>query len=103
MIHVIVTMILKEGVLEEFIRTAREIAAEVRQEKGCIAYEYTVDIESPISSQEPLQKNRVTLIEKWESVEALRAHLSAPHMKKLGPRLQPLRESVAIRVTQSIG
>ena len=103
MINVIVTMNIKENCMDDFLRLARELAAKVKQEEGCIAYEHTLDTESPISSQEPLQQNRVTLIEKWESREALEAHMVAPHMKELVPKLTSLRESSNVRATRPIG
>jgi quinol monooxygenase YgiN len=102
LIHVVVTMIIREGQMPRFLELARQVSAEVRREAGCIAYEYTLDVQSPLPTQEPVQANRLTLIEKWESLEALEAHMSAPHMKLFGPRMQPLRESVAIRVTRDI-
>jgi quinol monooxygenase YgiN len=102
MIHVVVTMVIKEGRLPEFLELARRVAAEVRREAGCLAYDYTLDVKSPLPTQEPVQANRLTLIERWESLEALEAHMTAPHMKLYGPQMQPLRESAAIRVTRDI-
>ena len=47
-------------------------------------------------------QNRITLIERWESLAALGRHLNAPHMKAFGPRLKDLREGVSLRVTESV-
>ncbi len=102
MIHLVVTMMIKEGSMEEFMEAARELRHQVRREPGCHGYEYTVDLQSPLDIQEPVQENRVTLIEKWESLEALQAHLATPHMKAASPRMEALREGIAIRVTRSI-
>ncbi len=102
MIHLIVTMTIKAGAMPEFLRVARELAGTVRREAGCAGYEFTTDIRSPLAIQEPVQENRVTLIEKWESLEALAAHLNTPHMKEAGPRMDALREGITIRVTRSV-
>jgi len=51
----------------------------VRQEKGCIQYIPTVDIASGLPPQVS-DANLVTMIETWESLEALRNHLKTPHM-----------------------
>lgn len=102
MIHLVVTSVVKEGSFPEFLRLARELAGKVRRESGCVGYEFTVDVQSSIPVQEPVQANRVTLIEQWESLDALRAHLETPHMREAGPRMSTLRESVSIRVTRPI-
>ena len=104
MVHVIVTMNIKPGHRDEFLAVARELAPLVQAEAGCVRYEYTVDLPSPLSIQEPLDDHRVTLIEQWESAEALAAHAQAPHMKQHGPAMAALRTgAVTARVTGPIG
>ena len=95
MIHVIVTATINPGSLDEYLRLAAELAPQVEAEAGCRRYSYTLDIASPIGIQDPVDENRVTLIEEWESLAHLEAHLSAPHMSEYGPRMSGLRSSVA--------
>lgn len=102
MIHVIVTNQVKPGKLEDFLALARQLAPLVEQEAGCFGYEYTLDTESPLAIQEPVETQRVTLLERWESLAALEAHATAPHMQEYGPGLRELRESVTIRVSRSL-
>jgi quinol monooxygenase YgiN len=102
MIHILVTMMVKEGGMEEFLRLCGRLRPLVLAEKGCLAYDYARDIASPLSIQEPLDRNRVTLVEKWESLDALKAHLATAHMKESGPAMNALRESVVARVCESI-
>ena len=103
MIHVIVTMQVEAGRMAEFLAVARELAALVRAEAGCLRYEYTVDTPSPLAIQEPIDEHRVTLIEQWESDAALEAHTRAPHMKEYGPMLAALRTgAVSARVTRPL-
>ena len=103
MIHVIVTMNIAPGRLDEFLVLARELGALVNAEAGCVRYEYTVDTPSPLPIQEPIDEHRVTLIEQWESTAVLAAHLQAPHMKEHGPAMNALRSgAVTARVTRSI-
>jgi quinol monooxygenase YgiN len=80
MIHVIATVRVKEGRRDDFINLLKSTAGLVRTEKGCIRYIATVDIASGLPPQ-VLDANVVTLIEQWESLEALRNHLATPHMK----------------------
>ncbi len=79
MIHVIATVRVKPGRLEDLLKLMKSVAAAVRAEKGCIRYIPTVDIASGLPPQ-VLDANLVTLIEAWESLEALRNHLKTPHM-----------------------
>jgi quinol monooxygenase YgiN len=79
MIHVIASVRVKSGRLGDFIELLKSIAPTVREEKGCIRYIPTVDIASGLPPQ-VLDANLVTLIETWQSLEALRNHLATPHM-----------------------
>jgi len=101
MLHILVTMMIKEGRMQEFLAVCEELRPQVLQEKGCLAYDYTREVPSPLGIQEPLEPNRITLIERWESLDALKAHMEAPHMKKAAARLKDLRASVTARVLES--
>ena len=79
MIHVIASVRVKPGRLDDFIQLLKSIAPTVRREKGCIRYIPTVDIASGLPPQ-VLDANLVMLIETWESLDALRNHLATPHM-----------------------
>lgn len=79
MIHVIASARVKPGRFDDFLELLKSIAHKVREEKGCIRYIPTVDIASGLPPQ-VLDANLVTLIETWESLEALRNHLATPHM-----------------------
>ena len=102
MIHILVTMMVKEGCMKEFLTLGEKLRREVLKEKGCHAYDYTREISSPLGIQEPVDPNRITLVERWESLEALKAHMDAPHMKEFGPKMSDLRSSVTARVGESI-
>jgi quinol monooxygenase YgiN len=102
MLHVIVTMRIKEGQMPEFLAACRELRPQVLREPGCHGYVYTRDAVSPFGAPQALEPDRVTLIECWESPEALKAHLETPHMKAAGERMKPMRASVEIRLTESI-
>jgi len=101
MLHVIVTMRIKEGLMQPFLAACAELRPQVLQEPGCHAYEYTRDAVSPLG-KDPLQEDRVTLLERWESFDALKTHLETPHMKAAGATMKGMRASVEVRVTESI-
>jgi len=103
MIHVVVTMRIKEGRMGEFLAACAELRPQVLREQGCIAYDYTRDAPAPPSRpQQPLEADRVTLLERWASMEALTAHLEAPHMVAANGKMKDLRASVELRFTESI-
>jgi len=100
--HILVTMIVKEGRMQEFLAVCEELRPLVLKENGCQAYEYTREIPSPLGIQEPIETNRITLIERWESFDALKAHMETPHMKAAGLKMKDLRSSVVARVLESL-
>ena len=102
MLNVIVTMLVKEGRMQEFLEVCRKLRPLVLQEEGCLAYDYHREIPSPLGIQEPIDPNRVTLVERWASVEALQAHMETPHMKEAGPKMRELRAGVVARVLEPI-
>jgi quinol monooxygenase YgiN len=53
---------------EAFLRERHELMRTSRGEDGCLEYTYAAD---------PLEPDRVILFERWESQEALDAHLAA--------------------------
>ena len=81
MLQLIVTMDIKAGRMQEFLTVCETLRPEVLKEAGCLVYDYTREIPSPLASQEPIDANRITLLERWTSPEALKAHLETPHMK----------------------
>ncbi len=80
MIHLVVSIKVKEGKLNDFVRLFNETALSVRKEKGCVEYFAAVDAETGMPNQ-ARDVNRVVILEKWENLDALKAHGSTPHMK----------------------
>jgi quinol monooxygenase YgiN len=70
----------------------------VRAEKGCIEYGPTVDIARGISVQGSLRADVAVIIEKWESLDALKAYTQAAHMAEYRERVKDLVESVTLQV-----
>jgi quinol monooxygenase YgiN len=61
----------------------------------------TVDAQTGLPAQD-LDANLVTIIEKWESVEDLKAHLSAPHMLAYGAKVKDPVEDRSIRILSQV-
>ncbi len=82
MISVLATIELAPGRRDDFLAEFRRIMPLVRQERGCIEYIPMIDLPTSIGAQIPARENVVTIVEKWDSVEALQDHLMAPHMNE---------------------
>ena len=97
MINVLASIYIKEGRVSEFIEIFKSNIPNVLEEKGCIEYVPTIDVPTGLPPQE-LNDNVVTIVEKWESLEDLQAHLSAPHMVAYGENVKAIVEKVSIKI-----
>jgi quinol monooxygenase YgiN len=100
MIHVIATIGIAEGRRDDFLVEFHKVVPLVRAEPGCIEYGPTVDVSAGIAAQPPLRASVVTVVEKWESLEALKAHLVAPHMTEYRARVKDLVRGATIHVLE---
>ncbi len=81
MIHVLAMIQLNPGRRTGFLAEFHKLVPRVRAEDGCIEYGPTVDATTDISAQVPVRADVVTVVEKWASLDHLKAHLVAPHME----------------------
>lgn len=99
MIHVLASLQIKDGKLDEFLEIFKANIPAVLAEDGCKEYVPTVDVPTGLPVQE-LDGNIVTIVEKWDSVEALQAHLSAPHMLDYKEKVVDIVEKVSLKVVK---
>ncbi len=97
MINVIASIHIKEGQLSKFIEIFKSNVPNVIEEKGCIEYVPTVDVPTGLPPQE-LNSNVVTIIEKWDNLEDLQAHISAPHMLAYKEKVMNLIEKMSLKI-----
>jgi quinol monooxygenase YgiN len=57
----------------------------------------TIDLPTGLAAQ-ALNANRVTIIEKWRSLEDLMAHFSTPHMLAYREKVKDIVEKISIEV-----
>lgn len=100
MIHVIATIDLAGGQREAFLAEFHRLMPLVRAEAGCLDYGPTVDVASGIAAQGAIRADVVTVVEKWASLDALRAHLTAPHMGEYRTRVKDMVIGVVLQVLQ---
>ena len=97
MINVLATIQLKPGTRDKFFEVFNANVPAVLAEDGCIEYYPTVDVDAKIDSQAK-DENAVVVIEKWESLEALHAHLEAPHMVQFRSDAGEMIEGLSLKV-----
>ncbi|MBU1565148.1 MAG: antibiotic biosynthesis monooxygenase [Proteobacteria bacterium] len=97
MIHVIASIQVQEGRLSEFVEIFKRNVPFVLQEEGCLEYVPTIDLRTDLPPQE-LDSNVVTIIEKWQSLNALRTHLAAPHMLAYKENVKDLVVKVSLKI-----
>ena len=95
MIHVIAVITAKPGQRENILTHFRANVPAVRAEKGCIEYGAAVDADPALAIQTKYGPDTFLAIEKWESMDALKAHAAAPHMAAYGAKT---KEFIANRV-----
>ena len=95
MLHVIAIITAKPGQREAILSAIRANLPSVRAENGCIEYGAAVDAENALPFQTKWGPDTFLVIEKWESMEALKAHAAAPHMAAYGAKT---KEFIASRV-----
>ncbi len=100
MIHVIATVEVAEGKREALLAEFHRLVPLVRAEAGCLEYGPAVDVDSGMALQGAVRPNVVTVVEKWESLDALRAHSAAPHMQEYRGRVKDLVASVRLQVLE---
>ena len=100
MIYVIATIEVVEGKRDAFVSEFHKLVPTVQAEEGCIEYGPTVDVDSGITAQGGARPNAVTIVEKWESLDALNAHLAAPHMAEYRGRVKALVTGVSLQVLE---
>jgi quinol monooxygenase YgiN len=102
MIHVVAIITTKPGKRDEVLTHVRANIPAVHAEKGCIEYGATVDADGMGSFQTKFGPDTYVVVEKWESIEALKAHGAAPHMAATAAKTRDLIASRVIHVLSPI-
>lgn len=101
MIVVLASISVAPEKLSDFLEIFNANIPSVRQENGCIEYFPAIDQDVNLPPQH-LDENVVTIIEKWESLAALREHLASPHMLAYREKTKELVTDVSIKVLKEV-
>lgn len=90
MIHVVAVITAKPGMRDPVLQAFRANVPAVRAEEGCIEYGAAVDLEGGPKFQTSYGPDTLVVIEKWASMDALKAHAAAPHMAAYAAKTKDL-------------
>jgi quinol monooxygenase YgiN len=100
MIHVIAVITAKPGQRASVLALFNANVPAVRAEQGCIEYGAAVDAEPALKFQTAFGADSFVVVEKWESLDALKAHAAAPHMAAYAAKTKELVASRTIHILQ---
>ena len=100
MIHVVAIITAKPGQRDAILAAFRANMPAVHAEAGCIEYGPALDAEGVGGFQTKFGPDTFVVIEKWESLDALKAHAGAPHMAAYAAKTKDLIASRVIHVLQ---
>ncbi len=100
MIHVIAVITAKPGMRDQILANFRANVPAVKAEQGCIEYGAAIDAENALGFQTKVGAETFMVVEKWESMEALKAHAGAPHMAAYAAKNKDFIASRVIHILQ---
>lgn len=95
MIHVIAIITTKPDQRSKVLEIFKAIVPAVRAEAGCIEYGPAIDVDGADPAFGP---DTFVVVEKWESMDALKAHAVAPHMTTYAQKTRDLIAKRAVHV-----
>ena len=96
MIHVLALITAKPGMRDHILKAFRANMPAVHAEQGCIEYGPATDAEGGPGAK--YGSDTFVVIEKWESLDALKAHAASPHMAAYGAKTRDLLANREIHV-----
>ena len=82
MIVVQVEVIVEPGSASKVVDAVKKMEAATRQEPGCLKYAFAVDLSDP---------GMIRVIERWASMDAIKAHMASPHMAEFNKAVGALQ------------
>ena len=101
MIHVIAIITAKPGLRRDVLELFNSNVPNVHAEDGCIEYGAAIDSDGVGSLQTQFGQDTFVVIEKWESLDHLKAHAAASHMLEYGAKTKDLLADRVIHVLSS--
>ncbi len=97
-VHVLAIITAKTGMRDQVLEAFRANVPAVHAEAGCIEYGATIDAEGVGGLQTKFGDDTFVVVEKWQSLDALKAHAAAPHMAAYAAKTKDMLASRVIHV-----
>ena len=97
-VYVLAIITAKPGLRGRILELFHANVPTVLAEDGCIEYGATIDTEGVGGLQTKFGDDTFVVVEKWESLDALKAHAAAPHMAAYGASTKDMIASRVIHV-----
>jgi len=97
MIHVVAVITTNPGERVTVLQAFRANVPAVHAEDGCIEYGATVDADAG-QFQTKFGPDTFVVVEKWASLDALKAHAASPHMAAYAAKTKPMIAKRVIHV-----
>jgi quinol monooxygenase YgiN len=98
MIHVLAFITAQPGRRADILAAYRDNLPTVLAEEGCIAYEASIDATAADSGYAPVGPDTFVVVERWTSLETLRAHGASAHMQAYVAKTRPWVAHAAVHV-----
>ena len=98
MIHVLAIITARPGLRATVLDAFNANVPAVHAEDGCIEYGAAVDTQGAGPIQTALGEDTFVVIEKWQSMDALKAHAASPHMAAYGAKVKDMLAARVIHV-----
>ncbi len=97
-VHVVAVITARPGMRDRILDAFQANVPSVRAEDGCIEYTATVDADGVGPLQTRFGDETFVAVEKWASLDALKAHAVAPHMKAYAAKTKDMIAERSIHV-----
>jgi quinol monooxygenase YgiN len=102
MIYVVATVQVAPGRRADVLAEFQALVPLVRAEKGCLEYGPTIDVATGIPAQGAPRDDSFTVVERWEDLDSLQAHLMAPHMLAYRGKVKGLVLGTTLQVLEPV-
>ncbi len=97
-VHVMAVITAKPGMRGDLLEIFNANVPAVLAEDGCIDYGATIDSEGVGNWQSRFGSDTFVVVEKWQSLDALKAHAAAPHMAAYATKTKDMVVDRAVHV-----
>lgn len=101
MITAVASIKVKKNHLSQFVIAFKRLVPQVLAEEGCIEYYPTVDTGLLFKIQS-VDDHRVTIIEKWQSIQSLQEHANTEHMQAFASETDQMIEDFNVRILKAV-